>query len=116
LVRVGKDSPVELTLAVAVFSCFYSISRLHTANQVAVWNLVFICTIFWYSGGGHFFLLFLEPLVTTLVSTTKRMKWSLSKVNDPFDTFAALKNSVSIPSDSECILVEFVLPRTQFSR
>jgi hypothetical protein len=67
--------------------------------------------------GGSFFPFFLEPLVITLVSTIKRKKWSLSKVNDPFDTFAALmKNSVSIPSDSECILVEFVLPRTQFSR
>jgi hypothetical protein len=67
--------------------------------------------------GGSFVPFFLEPLVITLVSTIKRKKWSLSKVNDPFDTFAALmKNSVSIPSDSECILVEFVLPRTQFSR
>jgi len=116
LVRVRKDSPVELKFAVAVFSCFYSFQG---SMQLIKWQfgiLFFIFTIFWYSG-GVIFSFFLEPLVITLVSTIKRKKWSLSKVNDPFDTFAALmKNSVSIPSDSECILVEFVLLRTQFSR
>jgi hypothetical protein len=116
LVRVRKDSPVELTLAVAVFSCFYSF---HGSIQLIKWQFGILFSFLQSFGtvGGSFVPFFLEPLVITLVSTIKRKKWSLSKVNDPFDTFAALmKNSVSIPSDSECILVEFVLPRTQFSR